>query len=200
MVPVKWWAKMKLKSDSRTRPAHAVSMLMNNPNPMSSIPPPHQPNQDGQYLLILRADTGSYISLSTMIPPRLGMSCAGSVAVPTCPVMPILPPHHTRRSQAVQSLSPPVILALSWPQSKIKNSAVVVTTCAVSTSTSKLSENIQFGRCNHPGCMCISLPSQPYYHDVLWWVFGLSVQSWLLTEWGKVRIQDGMNRNTRESS
>ena len=130
-----------------------------------------------------------------MIPPRLGMSCAGSVAVPTCPVMPILPPHHTRRSQAVQSLSPPVILALSWPQSKIKNSAVVVTTCAVSTSTSKLSENIQFGRCNHPGCMCISLPSQPYYHDVLWWVFGLSVQSWLLTEWGKVWTQDRMNRN-----
>ena len=159
---------MKLKRDSPTRPAHAVSMLMNNPNPMSSIPPPHKPNQDGQYLLILRADTGSYLSLSTMIPPRLGMSCAGSVAVPTCPVMPILPPHPTRRSQGVQSLSPPGILALSWPQSKIKNRAVLSPPVLSQTSSSKLSENIfslvvvttQVVRVYHS-------PSQPYYHHDL---------------------------------
>ena len=74
----------------------------------------------------------SHISPSTMNTRRLGMSCAGSVAVPTCPVMPILPPHPTRRSQGVQSLSPPGILALSWPQSKIKNRTVVVTTCVFS--------------------------------------------------------------------
>ena len=159
--------KMKM-IPGRAQPANAVSLFVNLNIPMSSISPPPPARSRWQMLPNPSEQPHvPHITPSTMNPPRLGMSCARSVAVHTCPVLPILPPNHTRRSQAVQSLSPPVILALSWPQSKIKNSAVVVTTCAVSTSTSKLSENIQFGHCNHPGCMCISLPSQPYYHDVL---------------------------------
>jgi hypothetical protein len=132
-----------------------------------------------------------------MNPPRPGMSCAGSVAVPTCPVMPILPPNPTRRSQGVQSLSPPGILALSWPQSKMKNSAVDVTTCAVSEIFLYIEwEHYQFGRCYHPGCVCISLPLPTLLPCCVWTKFGLSVQSCSYRiEGGKVRTQNVMNRN-----
>lgn len=46
------------------------------------------------------------------------------------------------RSQAVESLSPPGILVLSLPQSKIKNRAVLSPPMLSRTSSSKLSENI----------------------------------------------------------
>ena len=125
--------KMKM-IPGRAQPANAVSLFVNLNIPMSSISPPPPARSRWQMLPNPYISSHMFLKItpSTMNPPRLGMSCARSVAVPTCPVLPILPPNLTRRSQGVQSLSPPGILAISWPQSKITNRAVVVTTCAVS--------------------------------------------------------------------
>ena len=41
---------------------------------------------------------------------------------------------------------------------------------------------------------CPVLPILPPHHRSVWIKFGLSVQSWLFTEGGKVRTQEGMNR------
>ena len=157
---------MKVISGRRAQPMQFINL--NSCSLSESISPTNQPIKMRMLPNPQEQPQVPHISPSTMNPPRLGMSCAGSVAVPTCPVMPILPPHPTRRSQGVQSLSPPGILALSWPQSKIKNRAVLSPPVLSQTSSSKLSENIislvvvttQVVRVYHS-------PSQPYYHDDL---------------------------------
>ena len=126
--------KMKVIPGRRAQPMQFINL--NSCSLSESISPTNQPIKMRMLPNPQEQPQVPHMSPSTMNPPSLGMSCAGSVAVPTCPVMPILPPHPTRRSQVVQSLSPPGILALSWPQSKIKNRAVLSPPVLSRTSSS----------------------------------------------------------------
>ena len=167
---------------------------MNNPNPMSSMPPPHQPNQDGQYLLILQSRhrflhiTQHHDTTQT----RNELCRVSRCSHLSCDAHPPSPSYkeRSRWTVAVTTWHPGHLLASE--QDEEQSSSCHHLCCLghlphiwVRTFFSLVVVTSQVVCSYHS-------PSQPNYHDGLWWLFGLSVQSWLFTEWGKLWTQDGI--------